>query len=155
MEIEIGRRPWIRDYGYEERNRILRRLGYATYNGYTRSKLWAAIRQKVFAVSRKCACCYGKATQIHHNVYTEANLSGESIVGLHPVCAKCHKRIEKKKGAKVTLNEARERFNKRRGHYHGSKGIMCPRCQVNRKFHGGLCPPCAKAGPQNQFEKGG
>lgn len=82
---------------YTGRAEVLSRLGFSDYATYLGSSLWAEIRERVFAAQGEaCWVCRRKksARQVHHDHYTEANLSGRSIGGLHPTCPTCHHEIE-------------------------------------------------------------
>jgi hypothetical protein len=80
---------------YSQRDKILSKMGYSTYAAYLESSLWSNIRNGVMsACGRRCCACKKKANQVHHSEYTEANLSGDSTAGLHPICHKCHSIIE-------------------------------------------------------------
>jgi hypothetical protein len=86
---------------YPERDFILRRMGYQTYNGYLRSKFWKELRERFFkARGRKCRTCPGDATQIHHVYYTSANLRGETFDGMDGICSHCHRTLETKSRSK-------------------------------------------------------
>ena len=81
---------------YAERNDFIRSLGFESYAAYLASDLWAGIRRRVLKKSRRCWVCKRRrrAKQVHHERYTEANLKGESLAGLRPICPGCHLLIE-------------------------------------------------------------
>lgn len=101
---------------YVKRDRNLLKLGYASYRSYLSSDLWANIRFQVFmAKGTVCSLCPNKAVAVHHNRYSLADLKGETLDELHPICRLCHKSIEfKKRGRKkLNLNQAKNKFTQR------------------------------------------
>ena len=79
---------------YAKRDRVLWKLGYNSYAEYLASPLWKAIRARVLAASPECSACPRKATQVHHQRYTEPVLRGQLDHCLSPVCGSCHKKAE-------------------------------------------------------------
>src|SRR5258708_4747187 len=64
-----GKRP------AEDRESILRRMGYGDYETYLISPLWQRTRRRILKRdNRACVRCSEKATQVHHLVYTERAL---------------------------------------------------------------------------------
>ncbi len=94
---------------YEERNAILRSIGFEDYRSYLASDLWAGISKRVLSSGRRCWVCRRRksATQCHHDVYTRRNLLGETLEGIYPACAICHPALEFKGKTKRSLIEAR------------------------------------------------
>ena len=94
---------------YEDRNTLLRSIGYTDYAHYLGSELWKGLRAVVLAASPHCPC--GRpATQVHHQDYAHATLTGEDLSTLLAVCARCHKKIElTRKGKKRSPAEVQER----------------------------------------------
>lgn len=79
----------------EDRETILNRLGFGSYETYLLSPLWKRTRRRVLKRDNHgCVRCDGKATQVHHLAYTELVLKGEDDAQLVSVCAECHDRIE-------------------------------------------------------------
>lgn len=101
---------------YQSRNQIVHQLGFRSYAAYLKSKLWKSIRRKVFArKGRKCAACrIERATQVHHERYDFATLSGKTIDYLHPVCWDCHRDIEMNHGQKRSFGDSQSRFHQKR-----------------------------------------
>lgn len=101
--------------GYDDRNAILRAMGYLDYRAYLGSLRWVEIRKRAFrAKGSKCVLCGGKTTQIHHESYTEAVLAGIDLGPLHPICVPCHKAIETTPdGWKRSFEETAEIFAER------------------------------------------
>jgi 5-methylcytosine-specific restriction endonuclease McrA len=80
---------------YGTRDRRLIRLGYRCYHEYLSSKVWSAIRARVFAEKGiQCKGCGRRATSIHHMSYRTDVLRGSNIIPLFPVCEDCHVLIE-------------------------------------------------------------
>ena len=70
-------------------------LGFASYSDYLKSDLWKGIRARVLKCANgRCCCCNAIAFEVHHDVYSEENLSGRSLNGLFAICRKCHQTIE-------------------------------------------------------------
>lgn len=96
---------------YAKRNRILRQLGFESYEAYLESPLWKSIRLRVLKRDRwKCFGCRGSAWQVHHRKYTYANLSGRDTHGLSAVCGTCHAYGEFKDGKKLSPKQATKRI---------------------------------------------
>jgi hypothetical protein len=85
---------------YWKRDRILKSLGFDSYQDYCDSELWKKeIRPKVIRRDKGMCCKCGKndrhdSIQIHHTEYTKDNLSGKSLDGMVCACAGCHYRAE-------------------------------------------------------------
>lgn len=96
---------------YSVRNEILKNMGYETYSDYLDSKRWKRIRAEVLDRNPNCVRCGDTATQVHHSQYTNANLVGNSIEHLHPVCRPCHEFAEiGRHSRKLSLQQANERL---------------------------------------------
>lgn len=76
---------------YSRRNKLVRKLGYLSYQDYLTSHLWRGIRRAVLSANPSCEFCGNPATQVHHSRYTLRNLRGTSLKRLHSVCASCHR----------------------------------------------------------------
>lgn len=98
---------------YSGRDELLRSQGFASYGVYLASTLWASIRLCAFKIwGKRCVLCNRRATQIHHSSYTKANLFGETVSGLHPVCSVCHRRVEfDEAGNKLTMANSLQVFH--------------------------------------------
>lgn len=102
----------VPSFSYADRNEFLRTIGFESYQAYQQSGIWKSVRIRVYQrFGKRCVFCKSrKATAIHHSCYTEANLQGSSIAGLHPICTPCHEAIEyTKSGYKLTAEEARKK----------------------------------------------
>lgn len=84
------------DTVYEERDRILKEMGYCDYNEYLESALWARIRTKVLNSSGgKCRLCREPAVIVHHRNYKFLTMKGVTWrKSLIPLCNKCHYILE-------------------------------------------------------------
>lgn len=105
-------------HSYEDRNAILKELGFGSYRHYLNSDIWRIVREMVFRVKgRKCFLCGREATQIHHNRYHVNDLIGKRLKYINPVCRDCHEEIEFRDGKKSTLRQAAKSFRQiRRQH---------------------------------------
>ncbi len=93
---------------YGGRSNTLRCIGFATYDDYLNSELWAGIRGVVLGTHPLCAICgITRATQVHHQSYKKTVMLGENLKPLVPVCDTCHRKIEfTTTGHKRTLQDA-------------------------------------------------
>lgn len=140
------RRP--EKWEFAERAKTLKRLGFESYEEYLESSQWKEIRSRVRkAKGRKCHLCSGKADHIHHNRYEEADLLGETLEMLEPLCDRCHKGIHfTKKGRWRTLQETRHVFAVRVA----GRSSTCPTCgkevetPVKTLTPSFLCDECRK-----------
>lgn len=92
---------------YEDRNIIIKDMGYANYHDYLASPLWIEIRDRVYTEKGgKCIVCENIAQVIHHRGYGRDVLEGKTLSPLVPLCHKCHKNIEfTENDIKRSLNE--------------------------------------------------
>ncbi len=88
---------------YKERNRILKVLGFVSYDSYLQSETWKNLRAFVLKQNPLCFACKKPATQVHHTVYTELVLRGKSTRGLIATCGGCHYRAEFRQDGKKKL----------------------------------------------------
>ena len=80
---------------YEQRNILLRELGYPTYALYLQSQLWSFIRHHAYRIHGSCCrLCPRRATTIHHLSYTRDVLLGNDLSLLAPLCHRCHNQVE-------------------------------------------------------------
>lgn len=80
---------------YDSRDAELKSIGFANYREYLKSDLWRAIRRKVYALKgRVCHLCPNQADALHHNRYHKNDLLGKKLDFIHPICNRCHERIE-------------------------------------------------------------
>lgn len=97
---------------YEERNIVLREMGFATYAEYLTSPLWQAIRTKALANRKTCSVCGEPATEVHHRSYSRDVMTGKDVGSLMPLCATCHDLGEfSTDGVKHTLLQANDRLD--------------------------------------------
>lgn len=101
---------------YEARNKLLLALGYASYSQYLASDTWKAIRLHVLdGAAHACYVCRKKATQVHHQKYTQENLTGKNSKWLIALCGGCHRNAEfHPKIGKTNQGHANKRINKLR-----------------------------------------
>lgn len=96
---------------YEQRDRVLRQMGFANYGEYLRSGLWRRIRARRLAVDEgRCRKCGQEATQVHHTHYHPLVLMGRKLRGLVSVCEDCHERAEFDGSRKCSPHEANSRL---------------------------------------------
>lgn len=80
---------------YRARSYWLKQMGFANYEEYLLSPLWAKVRRKVILRAKgKCVSCGGWATQVHHERYHRNDLLGKNLRFLKAVCGTCHQAIE-------------------------------------------------------------
>ena len=101
---------------YGERNRLLKSLGFDSYDDYLQSDTWKSLRAFVLKKSPKCLACDSPATQVHHTVYTKRVLEGKSDRGLIATCAGCHYKAEFRQsdGAKLNPKQATTKLKQMR-----------------------------------------
>ena len=98
---------------YERRNRLLKSLGFKSYQDYLNSDLWRKIRASRLSKHPECYACPRKATQVHHKRYTLAVMLGHEPQGLVAVCGGCHYRAEfTQDGDKRDLRQANKSLRK-------------------------------------------
>lgn len=88
--------PDIRNQSYETRNSILSDMGFGSYADYLNSDLWSGIRRLIWARRGSiCVLCRSNnASELHHNSYNRDDLDGTVLFHIHPICNRCHKKIE-------------------------------------------------------------
>lgn len=121
---------------WKQRDYVLKAHGYRNYHAYLTSDLWASIRAKILLDGAECACgCNRPADQVHHKIYTEANLLGTTLDGLVPLFHECHHEIEFSGKRKVTLAEAN--FELKRRQLQGLPEIEAPTDDEVKSFLSG------------------
>jgi hypothetical protein len=102
---------------YAERNAALAKLGFSSYKVYLLSSIWKDIRKRVLLQNTRCRACGKKATQVHHNRYSVADLNGKRLDNLIPVCGGCHRKAEFSKiGIKHAPHVATNKLDNMRVH---------------------------------------
>jgi hypothetical protein len=82
----------------EDRDSILSRMGYSSYDAYRNSPLWRKIRKRILQRDGKlCIRCGDPATEVHHRNYMEPVLCGDDDVSLVSLCRGCHETVERDK----------------------------------------------------------
>jgi hypothetical protein len=79
---------------YSDRNAILNKIGFKSYQNYLDSDLWKSIRNLFLKDNPYCYGCGEKADTVHHSSYTKKNLIGVDFQFLYPVCNNCHHKSE-------------------------------------------------------------
>jgi len=149
---------------FSSRDQLVREVGLPDYRTYLESELWGRIRRRVLRqANSRCCCCDNRATQVHHSRYTLENLAGNSLIGLHAICAECHELVHLNEEQFIALDESAERLETfieadgrklpesptsardfRRGQHSSSKAagrtspaarVTCPRCGKSRQPH--------------------
>jgi hypothetical protein len=111
---------------YKQRDEVLAKMGYASYQAYLASPLWAMVRRRLFAICDRCPC--GEpATEAHHMSYKRKYLEGRGkyYKYITPVCRKCHESIEFDERGKTPLGWANHRLQDIREDAE-SRGIKMP-----------------------------
>ena len=138
---------------YDRRNAILAEMGFVSYKEYLASDLWKKIRRTVLCDGNACLVCGKRANQVHHTKYTLANLSGESLEGMVPICRECHQNIEfNRKQQKVSLFNANRKLDKLTGVSTEPEAEVlrdkgpgeCARCGVRIAKSQSYCWHCSK-----------
>lgn len=133
---------------YGLRNKLLRELGYASYQDYLQSERWKKIRARALQKNKgRCVHCGKPATQVHHSKYDRKGLMGNSLKHLWPVCGDDHAAAERKPdGSKTTIyaaNLALGTVTKAQVHFWSK---VCPRCNRHKLGEGlTICRPCMRA----------
>jgi 5-methylcytosine-specific restriction endonuclease McrA len=98
---------------YEQRNILLRELGYPTYAIYLQSQPWSIIRQQAYHIhGHTCRLCPRRATTIHHLSYTRTVLLGDDLSLLAPLCRHCHNQVEFSGKRKRTIASSQRHYYK-------------------------------------------
>jgi hypothetical protein len=97
---------------YEQRDAVLRAIGFGSYAEYLNSRLWARIRHRVLKKRKTCVCCGEPANEVHHKDYSLETMKGERLSGLSPLCSTCHDIAEfDADGSKATLGSANQKID--------------------------------------------
>lgn len=112
---------------YNRRNKVLRGLGFASYQEYLDSPLWAEIRDRKLAAEEwRCFACGRPAGQVHHGDYKDSTLAGPpdwrndgwarwlEAAELYAVCKTDHEWSEYYLGSKLPPEVATQRLKNRR-----------------------------------------
>lgn len=92
--IQIRGRGPNSKIAYEGRDKVLFRMGFASYREYLKSDLWAAVRTAVLSAQPLCEICNAPASCLHHLSYRVLCLKGKCPYHLVSLCSQCHHRIE-------------------------------------------------------------
>lgn len=66
-----------------------------SYQKYLETPLWKSIKKRVFDLRGKYCegCGTDRNIHVHHSVYSQRVLNGQSLNGLRVVCGSCHEKI--------------------------------------------------------------
>lgn len=96
---------------YQQRNIVLRDMGFDSYAEYQRSKLWKGIRERQLMKQPWCTGCGSKAWQVHHLRYDKPTMLGRCSGSLVSVCGQCHFSCEfDALGSKLSIEEVNKRL---------------------------------------------
>ncbi len=71
---------------------------WRSYKEFLESSDWQKMRKKVLSRDKgKCQLCGGKATQVHHKIYTTRFYHLEKLENLIAICSTCHSKIHEQK----------------------------------------------------------
>ena len=112
---------------YAQRDAVLREMGFANYDEYLRSPLWAKIKRRLLKVCDRCPCG-APATEFHHRSYKRRYLEGRGKVTkfIVPICRRHHEHIEFDELGKTPLGQANRRLDEIRAAAE-ARGIIMPR----------------------------
>lgn len=83
----------LRELTRAEFRSLLLAMGFSSYQAYLWSPAWLEARRSILKRAKgRCEDCGAPATQVHHLVYTEANVRLDSYEGLLALCRPCHDR---------------------------------------------------------------
>lgn len=95
---------------YIKRSKVLRDLGFTSYQHYLASDLWKQVKRKVFQIKGKsCELCGRPAATVHHNRYCLGSMLGRRLKFLIPICHACHEEVEFDGDKKLSLGRARQK----------------------------------------------
>lgn len=123
---------------YNERDTLLLRLGFSSYDKYLSSALWKRIRERAYEIhGKKCRICGDDAEVLHHKNYKWEVMSGESVNGLAPLCHDCHYAIEFDNNRKRSLDQANNLLARLTG---TNKKLVPPKRGKQKKTKVSACP---------------
>ena len=100
-----------------KRDKVLFKLGFASYRDYLKSALWKGIRAAKLADEPACELCGCAASQVHHLDYSHSCLIGKKPWKLVCVCDQCHRKVEyradgSKRNFEAAMKKTRELLRK-------------------------------------------
>jgi hypothetical protein len=99
-------------HNYSYRAWLVYKLGFKSYEEYTKSVTWNSIRSMVLDRDKgKCRCCGEEADTVHHRSYSIGNLRGRNVNQLFSVCKECHNIIEISGGHKLQLYQCQQKLD--------------------------------------------
>ncbi len=145
-------------YTYCERDALLLKLGFESYDAYLASDLWKLIKEACREIlGRSCSICGRPYRAFHHLSYDEPVLLGEDLFKLTPLCVKCHHAVEFNGKHKRNLRDVQLTYNrlkagtdvrayKKRGYgLPKNKKRRCLVCGNRAVKKTTLCRPCKKS----------
>lgn len=118
---------------YGHRNRILKQMGFRSYEHYIKSPLWGSIRTQQLREHPFCWACGNRAEQVHHGNYDRQTLEGKNRKALYSVCEPCHEHAELAPGeGKVSPQRATARLKALRAE---KQGHAAPKTRRPRQSH--------------------
>lgn len=119
--------------GYRTRNKILKEMGFSSYEEYRESELWDIIRKKVLSRDACfCRICGKRGYEVHHFTYNEKILRGERPEVLITLCRECHQEIEFQGSKKRSLKDSQRMLLEKVTRTKLVKGVSNPK--VGRWF---------------------
>lgn len=134
---------------YEQREKSLRRMRYASYVDYLDSKCWRAIRNRIL---KRCngiceVCRVASANQVHHRSYSLETMRGKRPDFLVACCRECHETAEFDGNRKTKPKEANMRMGKAaRESGHVLPGIcnVCKKNPTGKRLRQTVCRACRR-----------
>ena len=103
---------------YEQRDALLRQMGFPSYDAYLKSELWQFSRAQILghdSDEKACQVCSAKRGLVaHHYDYSLPTLVGQFLNGwpqLFWLCDNCHRTVEFDRDRKVSVDEAQKRLD--------------------------------------------
>lgn len=119
---------------YQQRDAVLKEMGFASYREYLASALWRRIRARLLKACPVCPC--GKtAEQVHHRTYKRRYLEGRGKIHkyLVPICRECHESIEFEGSEKLSLGWANAKLDAIRAAAEAAGFVIPNKYKLKRK----------------------
>lgn len=136
---------------YQDRNELLKTLGFRSYKAYLASPEWARIRHRVLLRAKdQCEICRSAvATQVHHKQYDKETLLGKTLKHLIATCDDCHVLGEfgffRNKLDLPECNERHRIIRRKSRERHTATRSVCMVCRANPVSRlNGKCTQCRK-----------
>jgi hypothetical protein len=129
---------------YEERNEILKSLGFYSYQEYIDSDLWSIIRKEILSRDACfCRICGKRGYEVHHFTYSKDILLGKRPEALITLCRDCHQHLEYDEKIKKPLRQCQRDLLERVTRTKMIKGISNPKIGLWFKNQGQTNRPIA------------